>query len=105
MQDILRRYSNLQTAWTTATGEISGLVARSKPWKELTDRFDELCSRVEDVEGLVETDEGSVEELEEADGGGLSDFILNFKVRGREGGSNFKVSGGEGGSRTKPSVH
>lgn len=84
VQDVLKRYNNLKKAWTMTTEEIAALVTRSKPWKKLTEQFDELCSGVDRVEGLVDADESSIEELDEAEGGGLSDLIVNFKVR--EGG-------------------
>ena len=85
VEEVLKRYNEMRKAWTSATEEIADLEARSKPWKELTDRFDELCSSVERVEGLVDADENSIETLDEAEGGGLSDFIVNFKVHGGEG--------------------
>jgi hypothetical protein len=95
VQDVLKRYEDLKKSWTSATEEISGLVSRSKPWKELTDRFDELYSAVERVGGLVDADERTSEELDEAEGGGLSDLIVNFKVGYRGTGARKHLGLGE----------
>ena len=69
---------------------MEALLKRSKPWKDLTDRFDELSVTVDRVEGLVERDEQTIAQLDEAEGGDLSDLIVNFKVRG-EGLSTFHM--------------
>ena len=82
VQDILKRYSDLNRIWTTALEGVESLLERSKPWAELTDRFDELCRNVEGAESSVLDDEHSMEQLDETEGGALSDFIVNFKVSG-----------------------
>ena len=85
VEDVLKRYNETRKTWNSATEKIADLEARSNLWKELTDQFDELCSSVERVEGSVDADENSIETLDEAEGGGLSDLIVNFKVHGEEG--------------------
>ena len=55
-----------------------------KPWKDLTDRFDELSIWLEELEERVESDlvkEVKEEEEEEVEGGGdPSDTIVKIKV-------------------------
>ena len=82
VQDVLKRYSDLNRIWTTALEGVESLLKRSKPWAELTDRFDELCRNVKGAESSAAEDEHSMEQLDEAEGGALSDFIVNFKVSG-----------------------
>lgn len=83
VQDVLKKYTVLQDMWTTAVDTMDALLKRSKPWKDLTDGFDELSTTVDRVESLVESNEQSVAQLDEAEGGDLSDLIVNFKVRAR----------------------
>ena len=49
-----------------------------KPWKDLTDRFDELSIWLEELEERVESDLAKVEEVE--GGGDPSDTIVKIKV-------------------------
>ena len=55
-----------------------------KPWKDLTDRFDELSIWLEELEERVESDLVKVEEEEEEEevegGGDPSDTIVKIKV-------------------------
>ena len=55
-----------------------------KPWKDLTDRFDELSIWLEELEERVESDlvkEEEEEEEEEEGGGDPSDTIVKMKVK------------------------
>ena len=53
-----------------------------KPWKDLTDRFDELSIWLEELEERVESDLVKEEEEEEEEGGGdPSDTIVKIKVK------------------------
>ena len=49
------------------------------PWKDLTDRFDELEAWFEDLERRVDRDLAEVDEQERR-GGDTSDFIVSLKV-------------------------
>lgn len=50
-----------------------------KPWKDLTDRFDELSIWLDELEGRVERDLVRVQE-EGVEGGDPLDLIVNIKV-------------------------
>ena len=52
-----------------------------KPWKDLTDRFDELSIWLEELEERVESDLVKEEEEEEEEGGDPSDTIVKMKVK------------------------
>ena len=52
-----------------------------KPWKDLTDRFDELSIWLEELEERVESDLVKEEEEEEEEGGDPSDTIVKIKVK------------------------
>ena len=53
-----------------------------KPWKDLTDRFDELSIWLEELEERVESDLVKEEEEVEVEGGGdPSDTIVKMKVK------------------------
>lgn len=51
-----------------------------KPWKDLTDRFDELSIWLGELEERVESDLVKVEEEEVEGGGDPSDTIVKIKV-------------------------
>ena len=51
-----------------------------KPWKDLTDRFDELSIWLGELEERVESDLVKVEEEEVEGGGDPSDIIVKMKV-------------------------
>jgi len=50
-----------------------------RPWKDLTDRFDELSIWLDELEGRVERDLVRVQE-EGVEGGDPLDLIVNIKV-------------------------
>ena len=52
-----------------------------KPWKDLTDRFDELSIWLEELEERVESDLVKEEEEEVGEGGDPSDTIVKIKVK------------------------
>ena len=59
---------------------VEALPDAMKPWKDLTDRFDELSIWLEELEERVESD--LVKEEEEEEGGGdPSDTIVKIKVK------------------------
>lgn len=81
VQDVLRKYTALKASWTSLNEVVKELQNASKPWSELTDTFDELHRCMEELDRLVEQEEQVVEDLDEAEGKGLLDTIVNFKVR------------------------
>lgn len=78
MQEVQQQYASLAASWTNLSDEVAQLLKASKPWKELSDRFDQLSCFVEELAGLVEEEEE--EGLDETEGGDLSDRIVRFKV-------------------------
>ena len=57
---------------------VEALPDAMKPWKDLTDQFDELSIWLEELEERVESDLAKVEDVEE--GGDPSDTIVKIKV-------------------------
>ena len=80
MQEVQKQYTSLVESWNSLSEEISYLLVNTEPWKELTDQFDELSCFVDELEELVERDEGTARGLDETEGGDLSDWIVNFKA-------------------------
>lgn len=80
VQDVLRRYTRVETSWHKMDGGITELFKRSKPWVDFTDRFDEFCVWISRLEKKVQNGEREVDEMAEVDGGDLSDKIVLFKV-------------------------
>ncbi len=80
VQDVLKKYTVLKDAWKSISEEVKGLLSASKPWNELTDRFEELHCCIGELEGLVEWEEQVTRDLNEAEGKDLLDAIVNFKV-------------------------
>ena len=63
---------------------VEALPDTMKPWKDLTDRFDELSIWLEELEERVESDlvkEEEEEEEAEEEGGDPSDTIVKIKVK------------------------
>ena len=83
VQDVQKQYKCLDKAWTNLSDEVGFLYGTTEPWKELTDRFDELSLFVSDMGSQVNRDEESTKHWDETEGGDLSDIIVNFKVLGR----------------------
>ena len=61
------------------TEGVHALPEAMAPWKDLTDRFDDLSDWFDRLEGKVERDLAAMERQEVA-GGDLSDFIVAVKV-------------------------
>ena len=80
MQDILEKYTALEKAWHSLIQDVELLHEISEPWKNLVDRFDDLDVWLDELERQMNQDERDIEEMDEAEGGDLSDKIVNFKV-------------------------
>lgn len=83
VQDILKKYTVLDESWSSLSLEVKGLFESAKPWRAQTDLFDELSCWLEELGGVVESDEVLIQQLDEAEGASLSDILVNFKVRGK----------------------
>ena len=81
VQDVLKKFTALKNAWTRIENGVKELFERSKPWKNLTDLFEELSCWLDELTDQVDQDEADIAGIDEAGGGDLSDKIVNFKVR------------------------
>ena len=79
VEQLQETFSRVEQGWTSLTEEVRALPEAMAPWKDLTDRFDDLSDWFDRLERKVERDFTAIEQQEVA-GGDLSDFIVAMKV-------------------------
>ena len=61
------------------------------PWKELTDRFDQIQDWMDGLRERVRKDISDLEQ-EDENSPNMSDYVVHLKVRGGEGGILYAIS-------------
>ena len=79
VQKMKKKLSRVQENWRALNKGMESLVVAVAPWKEMTDRFDELQDWFDQFRERVRRDLSDLEQ-EEENSANMSDYIVNLKV-------------------------
>lgn len=79
VQQLREKFSRAAADWKSLSEGVRALPEAMRPWKSLTDQFDELSDWFEERESRVNRDLEAVGRQEE-EGRDLSDYVVSLKV-------------------------
>ena len=79
VQQVKQMFTKVEQSWCSLKEGVRTLPVTIKPWKELTDQFEQLSNWFDLLEHRVRQDKAAIEERDNVDGN-VSDLVVAFKV-------------------------